>query len=93
MDLADPFLADVELIAEVFQRTRLVAAKPKPKGNDRSFPLRQFVEQPINGHFDFFLTVELRNRVFDRTGRIEDAARFLGVRNLQTAAEIIGYDW
>lgn len=32
-------------------------------------------------------------RVFERTGRIEDAARFLGVRNLQTAAEIIGHDW
>lgn len=32
-------------------------------------------------------------RVFAETGRIEDAARALGVRGLDRAARIIGYDW
>ncbi|HWJ62811.1 MAG TPA: hypothetical protein VNS19_12655 [Acidimicrobiales bacterium] len=32
-------------------------------------------------------------RVFDETGRIEDAARFLGIRDLQVAADHVGYDW
>jgi integrase len=30
---------------------------------------------------------------FDRTGRIDDAARMLGVRSLDRAAAIIGWDW
>lgn len=31
--------------------------------------------------------------VFDRTGRIEDAARAMGVRSLDRAARLIGLDW
>lgn len=32
-------------------------------------------------------------RVFDRTGRIEEAARAMGVRSLDRAARLIGLDW
>ena len=32
-------------------------------------------------------------RVFDETGRVEDAARALGVRSLDSAARMIGLDW
>jgi len=32
-------------------------------------------------------------RTFDRTGRIEDAARVLGCRSLDAAARIVGWDW
>lgn len=32
-------------------------------------------------------------RVFDETGRIEDVARRLGLRSLDRAAALIGWEW
>jgi hypothetical protein len=32
-------------------------------------------------------------RVFEESGRVEDAARVLGVRSLDSAARMIGLDW
>ena len=31
--------------------------------------------------------------VFDETGRVEEAARFLGMRSLDRTARLIGVDW
>ncbi|WP_233213494.1 integrase [Mycobacterium hubeiense] len=39
------------------------------------------------------LTAYAARREFDRTGRIEDAARLIGSPSLDTTAGLIGYDW
>ena len=39
------------------------------------------------------LTAYAARREFDRTGRIEDAARLIGSPSLDTTASLIGYAW
>lgn len=39
------------------------------------------------------LTAYAARRIFDRTGRIEDAARLIGSPSLDTTATLIGYHW
>jgi site-specific recombinase XerD len=39
------------------------------------------------------LTAHAARRIFDRTGRIEDAARLIGSPSLDTTAALIGYHW
>lgn len=39
------------------------------------------------------LTAFAARREFDRTGRIEDAARLIGSPSLDTTAALIGYHW
>jgi integrase/recombinase XerC len=39
------------------------------------------------------LTAYAAVRIFDSTGKIEDVARGLGLRSLDRAADLVGYDW
>ncbi|AFV14792.1 hypothetical protein OEM_p100120 (plasmid) [Mycobacterium intracellulare subsp. yongonense 05-1390] len=46
-----------------------------------------------NGIRPTSLTAYAAHREFDRTGRIEDAARLIGSPSLDTTAALIGYTW
>ncbi|WNM35777.1 hypothetical protein RKE30_38180 [Streptomyces sp. Li-HN-5-11] len=39
------------------------------------------------------LTAYAAVRIFDSTGKVEDVARGLGLRSLDRAADLVGYDW
>lgn len=39
------------------------------------------------------ITAYAAQRVLAATGRIEDAARFLGYRSLDATAQLVGHDW